>query len=46
MWNEGHSWDEIDSMSVERYGDILGYWKENAEADAQEKTERENLRRR
>lgn len=32
-------------MNVERFGKILGYWKENAEADAHEKTERENLRR-
>jgi hypothetical protein len=33
MWEMGHSFDEIDEMNVDDYGDVLGYWHENNMAD-------------
>jgi len=28
MWDKGHSFDEIDKMSLEDIGIVLGYWTE------------------
>ena len=43
MWEHGHSFDEIEAMSLERRGDVIGYWTENARAEAKLAEERKRL---
>jgi hypothetical protein len=33
MWDAGHSFAEIDAMSVKDFGDVIGFWAETAKAD-------------
>ena len=33
MWEKGHSFDEIRSMSLEDIGDVIGYWSEDGRAE-------------
>ena len=28
MWEKGHTFDEIDEMNLDDFGDVLGYWNE------------------
>lgn len=32
MWEMGHSFAEIDSMSLEDFGNVIGYWSESQRA--------------
>lgn len=43
MWEMGHSFDEIDSLSISDLGDVLGYWHENAKADERLDKKRKHL---
>lgn len=33
MWEKGHTFDEIDRLSLADIGDIVGYWSEKDEAE-------------
>lgn len=33
MWEKGHSLDELRSMSMDDFGDIIGYWSEKERAE-------------
>lgn len=33
MWEMGHTFDEIDRMSIEDFGDVIGYWREKSRAE-------------
>lgn len=33
LWLKGHTFDEIDNLSLNELGDILGFEDENAKAD-------------
>jgi hypothetical protein len=33
MWEKGHTFEEIDGMSLQDMGDILGYWSEKNRAE-------------
>lgn len=49
MWEYGHSFEEIDRMSLEDYGDLIGYWNEKSRAekkDGEKKTGKRNSSRR
>lgn len=43
MWEMGHSFPEIDNMSLEDFGDILAYWEEKAAIEKKRAKTRENL---
>jgi len=45
MWEMGHSFEEIDDMSLSDVGDVLGYWGENSRADATLNRQRKNLKK-
>ena len=32
MWEEGHTFEEIDNLTLGQIGDILGYWSERERA--------------
>jgi hypothetical protein len=44
MWEYGHSFEEIDRMSLEDYGDLIGYWTEKNRADKKAEEKRQNKR--
>jgi hypothetical protein len=33
MWDKGHSMEEIRAMSLQDFGDVLGYWNEKNRAE-------------
>ncbi len=43
MFELGHPFAEIDSMSLEDIGDVLGYWSEKSRAEAKLKSENDGL---
>ena len=43
MWEQGHSFEEIDKMSLEDAGDIIGYWSEKSRIEAKQAKTRKNL---
>jgi hypothetical protein len=45
MWEMGHSFDEIDAMSLEDISDIVGYWSGKAEGETKLRKTRKNLDR-
>lgn len=42
MWEKGHSFDEIDNMSIQDFGDVVGYWAEMQQAEAKMARQRAN----
>lgn len=44
MWEKGHSFEEIDAMSVQDIGDVLGYWAERARVQEKQEKTRKALR--
>lgn len=45
MWEKGHTFPEIDAMSLEDFGDVLGYWEEMSMIDKKKAQTRKNLAR-
>lgn len=43
FFEAGHSFDEIDNMSIEDMGLVLGYWAEKSRAEAAFKEEQRRL---
>jgi hypothetical protein len=43
MFELGHSYKEIEGMTLEQIGDVLGYWSEKDRAEKAIKKEKENL---
>ena len=37
MWESGHSFEEIDGMSLSDIGDVLGYWGEMSRIEERQK---------
>lgn len=36
MWEHGHSFSDIDNMSIEEIGYVLGYWSEKNQIEKSE----------
>ncbi len=36
----GHSFEEIDKMKLQDFGDVIGYWTEKQRADAKDSEQR------
>lgn len=45
MWETGHSFSELDEMSLKDFGDIVGYWVEKQKAEDKLAEERKRLSR-
>jgi hypothetical protein len=43
LWEHGHSFAEIDNMSLEDTGDIIGYWSEKSRIEAKQRNTRKHL---
>ena len=43
MWEHGHSFKEIDNMSLEDVGDVVGYWLEKSRIESKQRATRKNL---
>lgn len=44
MWEKGHTFDEIDSMSLKDMGDVVGYWNEKTRAEERLSKTKSNLK--
>lgn len=44
MWEKGHSFDEIDEMNIEDFGDVIGYWSETARAEKKQAEQRKRMK--
>lgn len=43
MWEHGHSFEEIDAMSLEEIGDVVGYWSEKSRIETKQRNTRKKL---
>ncbi len=44
MWEKGHTFDEIDGMTLEEVGDVVAYWHETERVEARRARMRKNLK--
>lgn len=49
MWEQGHSFEEIRDMSLEDFGNVIGYWSEKGRGEerlAERRSNHKNARAR
>ena len=46
FWEHGHTFDEIDNLTIEQIGWILGYWNEKDRVEKKRERTRKNLKKR
>ncbi len=45
MWEYGHSLEEIRAMSLEDFGNLIGYWTEKSRAEESLAEQQKNLKK-
>lgn len=45
MWEKGHSFEEIDNMSITDLGDVIGYWSEVQRGEKRQSESRSRMRK-
>lgn len=45
MWEKGHSFEEIDNMSITDLGDVIGYWSEVQRGEKRQAESRSRMRK-